>query len=55
MRRERLYLEDILGAADVIAEFIGVQDLQEVWLSATVRVPTLRARIAEILQTEFPE
>jgi uncharacterized protein with HEPN domain len=113
MRRERLYLEDILGAADAIAEFIGGQDLdgfeanhllqsavvhqltiigeasarlsqelrqrypdvpwagiksfrnvivhnyfgidwQEVWLSATIRVPSLRARVAEILRAEFP-
>jgi uncharacterized protein with HEPN domain len=28
MRRERLYLEDILSAADAIAEFLGGQDFE---------------------------
>ncbi len=113
MRRERLYLEDILAAADAIAEFIRDQDYQsfqasrllrsavvhqltvigeavgqisselrerhsgvpwtdikgfrniivhhyfgidweEVWRSATRRVPVLRGQIAEILRAEFP-
>ena len=113
MRRERLYLEDILAAADAIAEFIdghdyasfeGSQllrsavvhqltiigeavaqlpadlrerhphipwtdikgfrniivhhyfgiDWEEVWRSATTRVPVLRAQISEILRAEFP-
>jgi len=113
MRRERLYLEDILAAADAIAEFIQGQDYQsfqasrllrsavvhqltvigeavgqispelrerhsgvpwtdikgfrniivhhyfgidweEVWRSATTRVPVLRGQIAEILRAEFP-
>ena len=43
MRRERLYLEDIVTAADAIAE---------VWRSAAARVPILRAQVADILRTE---
>jgi len=114
MRRERLYLGDILAAADAIAQFIGGQDFagfeadlmlrsavahqltiigeavahlspelpqrypdvpwadikgfrniivhnyfgidwEEVWRSATARVPLLRTQIAEILRTEFAD
>jgi uncharacterized protein with HEPN domain len=114
MRRERLFLEDILAAADAIADFIQQQnyasfeasrllrsavvhqltiigeavsqlsaelrarhpglpwtdikgfrniivhhyfgiDWEEVWLSATARVPVLRVQIADILRSEFPE
>jgi uncharacterized protein with HEPN domain len=113
MRRERLYLEDILAAADAIQEFIRGQDYgsfeaspllrsavvhqmmiigeavghipaelrerhpaipwtdikgfrniivhhyfgidwEEVWRSATARVPVLRDQIEEILRAEFP-
>jgi len=43
MRRERPYLEDIVTAADAIAE---------VWRSAAARVPILRAQVADILRTE---
>jgi uncharacterized protein with HEPN domain len=114
MRRERLFLEDILAATEAIAEFIRGQsvesfirdrlvrsavmhqltiigeavarlppelreryaqipwadikgfrnvivhhyfgiDWEEVWRSATVRVPVLSSQIAAILQQEFPE
>jgi uncharacterized protein with HEPN domain len=114
MRRDRLYLEDIVAAADAIAEFTRGQDLEsfqagvmvrsavvqqltvigeavgrlavellerhpatpwrdikafrniivhnyfgidweEVWRSATVRIPVLRAQVAEILRTQFPD
>ena len=114
MRRERLFLEDILAAADAIAEFTQGQsaeslmgnrlvrsavvhqltvigeavahlsadlrarhsqipwadikgfrniivhnyfgiDWEEVWRSATVRVPVLRSQVAEIVREEFPE
>ncbi len=114
MRRERLYLEDILAAADTVAEFVQGQefeafeanamlrsavahqltiigeavaclspelrerypdvpwtdikgfrniivhhyfgiDWEEVWRSATASVPILRAQIAQILRTEFPD
>jgi uncharacterized protein with HEPN domain len=55
MRRERLYLEDIVTAADAIADFTCAQNLEsfeEVWRSATARVPILRAQVADILRTE---
>ncbi len=114
MRRERLYLEDILTAADAIAEFVQEEDFgsfetncmlrsavvhqltiigeavahlsaelrerhsgipwtdikgfrniivhnyfgidwEEVWRSATERVPVLGDQIADILRTEFTE
>jgi uncharacterized protein with HEPN domain len=114
MRRERLYLEDILTAADAIAEFTYAQNLdsfetnlmlrsavvhqltvigeavahlseglrgrnpeipwadikgfrniivhnyfgidwEEVWRSATARVPVLRAQVADILRTEVAQ
>ncbi len=114
MRRERLYLEDIVAASDEIAEFIrgedyasfeanavlrsaivakltiigeavaclpeelrqrhagipwaGIKafrnvivhkyfgiDWEEVWRTAAVRVPELRAQVAEILRKEFPQ
>jgi len=50
MRRERLFLEDIVAAANAIAEFIV-----EVWRAAARDVAILRDQIAEILQTEFPK
>jgi uncharacterized protein with HEPN domain len=37
MRRERLYLEDILAAADAIAEFIQGQDYQSFQASRLLR------------------
>lgn len=114
MRREQLFLDDILAAADAIGEFIqghttetfvenrlvrsavvhqltiigeavtrlppelqtrhphvpwaGIKgfrniivhhyfgiDWEEVWRSATVRVPLLRSQIVEIRSEEFPE
>jgi uncharacterized protein with HEPN domain len=114
MRRERLYLEDIVTAADAIAEFTYAQnpesfeanlmlrsavvhqltvigeavahlseglrghhpeipwtdikgfrniivhnyfgiDWEEVWRSATARVPVLRAQVADILRTEVAQ
>jgi len=114
MRREQLFLDDILAAADEITEFIQGQtaesftenrlvrsavvhqlaiiaevvtrlppelqerhphvpwpgikgfrniivhhhfgiDWEEVWRSATVRVPVLRSQIAEIRRKEFPK
>ena len=114
MRREQLFLDDILAAADAIAEFIPGQnaesfpenrlvrsaavhqltiigeavtrlpvelqerhphvpwagikgfrniivhhyfgiDWEEVWRSATVRMPILRSRIVEIQHKEFPD
>ena len=59
MRREELYLRDIVEAADHIANilvhaYFGV-DWDIVWRTANNESAVLRAQIATILKTEFGE
>ena len=50
MRRERLYLEDIVSAADEIAQFIGTR-----FRAFPGNCGRVIPKIAEILHTEFTE
>jgi hypothetical protein len=57
MRRDDLYLNDIIEAADHIAAFLGQTDfwdrLGEVWKAAQIDCPALRREVTGILSTEF--
>jgi uncharacterized protein with HEPN domain len=53
MRREELYLRDIVGFRNIaIHEYFAV-DWSKVWTTATKDVPELRKQVADILDREF--
>jgi len=62
MRPDRLYLLDIVEAADnvalhvnlVVHEYFGL-DWRIVWRTATELTPALRSQVTAILQAEFPD
>jgi len=57
MRRERrpgILSTAIKGFRNIIVHHYFGIDWEEVWRSATRRVPVLRAQISQILRAEFP-
>jgi uncharacterized protein with HEPN domain len=53
MRREELYLRDIVGFRNIAIHEQFAVDWSIVWTTATKDVPELRQQVADILDREF--
>ena len=55
MRREELYLTDIVGFRNIAVHAYFSVDWSIVWATATNDVPGLKSMITQILAEEYPD